>query len=473
MLNSDLFRCEDDYADFDRDGAVEHLRAALRLNTTGYVDTSRIDYTAFDALHALLKRSYPNVARAGAWEEVGHSVLITLPGTDPSLRPALFMAHQDVVPVVPGTEANWRHGPFSGDVADGYVWGRGAMDIKQMLIGILESAEYLLARGEAFRRTVYLAFGEDEETRSLGARALCALLRERGVELEYVLDEGAGDVTDAADYGAPGTLVCPIGIYEKGYADMKLTVRSPGGHSSNPFYGTSLGILAEAITRIVRHLPEAHLSDAVRRSLKTLAPHITEAPMRDWARDVDAHEAELLQWFLGHESLYHLVRTTAAPTMISGGSTAGNVMPQDMEAVINFRLAPPDTPESLLSHCASLVGDGVELEYVQEIAASVPSEVDSLGYRRLKAVLERYFDRLIFIPAQNRGATDARWYEPICRCVMRFGPFLEEESVSREGIHGTNERISIRAYLQGIRVLIRMMEETCLASGSTNQSNGV
>ncbi len=388
-------------------------------------------------------------------------LLITLPGGDSRLRPALFMAHQDVVPVIPGTEGKWLHPPFSGDVAEGYIWGRGAMDIKQMLIGILESAEYLLSRGSVFRRTVYLAFGEDEETRSTGARAISDTLKRRGVELEFVLDEGAGDVTNAADYGAPGTLVCPIGVYEKGYANLKLTARSRGGHSSNPFRGTSLGALSKAITAIVEQPPEPHLSDAILQTLSSLSPKIIEEPMASWVHDVGAHEAEILDWFLRHESLYHQVQTTVAPTMIRGGSPAGNVMPQDMEAIINFRIAPPDTPESLLKHCRKVAGDGVELEFVQQIGPSVPSEIDSYGYRSLKAVLEHYFRDLVFIPMQNRGATDARHYEQICRCCLRFGPFLEEEDISAEGIHGTNERISIRAYLQGIRVLVKLMETTC------------
>nr|SIP63224.1 hypothetical protein [uncultured bacterium] len=462
MKNADLFRHESDYPDFPAERAVGRLSHALTFPTVSYVDTARVDYGAFARMQAYLRESYPHVARQGVWEVIGHSLLITLPGRDASLPPALFMAHQDVVPVVPGTEANWRHAPFSGDVSEGYIWGRGAMDIKEMLMAELESAEYFLARGAAFRRTVYLAFGEDEETCSTGAMAIVRTLKERDVRLAFVLDEGAGDVTDAADWGAPGELICAIGLYEKGYGDLRLKVRSAGGHSSNPFRGTSLGHLADAISAIIHNLPAPRLSDSVRYSLRALAPLMTEEPMRGWAQNPDAHEAEILNWFLQRESLYHLVRTTAAPTMISGGAPAGNVMPQDMEAVINFRMIPADTPESLIEHCRSLVGEGVELDWAQQIAASTPSDIDSYGFRALKSVLERYFDKLVFIPAQNRGATDARHYEPLSRCVMRFGPFLEEEAVSAEGVHGTNERISIRAWLQGVRVLLRLLEETCV-----------
>ncbi|MBR2824149.1 MAG: M20/M25/M40 family metallo-hydrolase [Clostridia bacterium] len=469
MKNSDLFRNENDYADFPGDAAVAHLAQTLRFPTVSHVDTSATDYTAFDRMQTFLRTAYPQISAKGTWEKIGHSLLITLPGSDPDLAPALFMAHQDVVPIVPGTEGDWRHDPFSGDVAEGFIWGRGAMDIKEMLVAEMESAEYLLARGVTFRRTVYLAFGEDEETCSTGAMAIVQTLRERGVRLEFVLDEGAGDVTDAADWGAPGTLICTIGMYEKGYGDLRLRAKSAGGHSSNPYHGTSLGHLAEAISAILHHPPRARLSESVRNSLAILRPWMTEEPMRSWALHPESFEKEILEWFQRRESLYHLVQTTIAPTMIQGGSPAGNVMPQDMEAVINFRMIPEDPPDRLLTEYRKLLSEDISIEWAQQIAASVPSQIDSYGYRSLKSVLEHYFDRLVFIPAQNKGATDARQYEPLCRCVMRFGPFLEEEAISAEGIHGTNERISIWTYLQGIRVLIRLMEETCLRGKEANE----
>lgn len=467
MKNADLFRYENDYPDLDWKRAVDHLRQAVRFRTVSYMDTGRIDGSQFAAFHRFLRESYPLLSRHAAWEEIGRSLLITLSGRDPNLRPGMFMAHQDVVPVVPGTEKDWIHDPFSGDLSDGYIWGRGTMDIKQMLIGELEAAEYLLSQGRNPERTVIFAFGEDEETRSTGAMAIASELERRGIELEYILDEGSGDVTDAADWGAPGVLICTIGMYEKGYADLRLSVRSQGGHSSNPFRGTSLGKLAEAITEVLRHPASPSLSDAVLISLQTLSPRMQE-PMKTWASRPNDFEKEILAWFDGHESLYHLTRTTIAPTMISGGAPAGNIMPQDMSAVINFRLIPKDTPESLMNAYRAILPDEVDLFWEQQICASNPSDTRSMGYRALKRTLEHYFDQLVFLPTQNRGATDARNYEKRCRCVMRFGPFLEEEDISAEGIHGTNERISVRAYAQGIRVLTRMMEDTCFAREEQN-----
>ena len=467
MNNADLFINETDYPDLNISSAAAHLQNALRFQTVSHLDAARTDYSQFDALHAFLRESYPHLSAHAVWEEIGHNLLITLKGTDDDLRPALLMAHQDVVPIIPGTEGDWIHRPYSGDMADGYIWGRGAMDIKQMLIAIMESAEYWLSKGAKFARTLYLAFGDDEETSSLGARAIVDVLASRGITLEFVLDEGAGDVTDAADYGAPGTLVCPIGMYEKGYGDLRIRAASRGGHSSNPFHGTSLGDLAESITDILRNAPEPRLSEAVRQALKLLAPRITEKPMADWVKEPEQHEPEILGWFCQRESLYHQVRTTLAPTMVTGGSPAANVMPRDMEAVINIRMIPEDTPDSLLEAFRRAVNGRVSIDWIQQISASVPSLMDAYGYNCLKRTLEHYFDRLVFIPAQNKGATDARWYECICRCVMRFGPFLEEEDISREGVHGVNERISVRAFAQGIRVLTHLIELTCISNGAS------
>ena len=148
---TDFFALEGNYPDLDGEGAAARLSAAIRCKTINYFDHSRTDYTEFDKLHAHIKASYPNIMRVGTFERIGHhAVLITIPGSDASLRPCLYMSHQDVVPVVEGTEQDWTHPAFSGDIADGYIWGRGTLDIKEQVFGVLEAAEYLLARGTSF-----------------------------------------------------------------------------------------------------------------------------------------------------------------------------------------------------------------------------------------------------------------------------------------------------------------------------------
>ncbi len=168
-------------------------------------------------LHAHIKASYPNIMRVGTFERIGHhAVLITIPGSDASLRPCLYMSHQDVVPVVEGTEQDWTHPAFSGDIADGYIWGRGTLDIKEQVFGVLEAAEYLLARGKSFARTAYLAFGDDEETINLGALAIAEHLKARGVTLEFVLDEGGCKIEPGIGLRRAGDVHCQRAADGKG-----------------------------------------------------------------------------------------------------------------------------------------------------------------------------------------------------------------------------------------------------------------
>jgi len=454
-----LYINEEDYPDLNADNAVRHLSEAIQINTTSYMDTSKIDYQAFDLFHEKIRQWYPHIMKHGEYKEIDHSVLIRIEGSDSSLKPALFMAHQDVVPIAKGTLNDWIHGPFSGDIADGYIWGRGAFDIKEMLIAELESLEYLLAHRKRFRRTLYLAFGQDEEVIGSGAIAIAKYLKEQGVELEFVLDEG-GRIADGEAYGAE-IAVGSIGMYEKGYADLRLCAESYGGHSSNPFHGTSLQALAKAITEICDHPLESALPSSLRETLRILKPYIKKGPLKEMVTDIDANEKQIIEYYLSQPELNPQVHTTIAPTMITKGSDAGNVMPQHMEAVINFRLAPQDSDAKLLEHCRRLVGPDIQADFVVANEASRESRFDTIGFHCLNNVLNHYFRDIVFVPSVNTTSTDARSYEGICECCMRFEPFFEDQGIRAKGVHGTNERISIRAYLQGIRVLIRMMDETC------------
>lgn len=456
---TDFFTNEANFPELDAAACAGRLSAAIRCRTVN----DGQDYSAFDELQSLMRVSYPHIMRAGSFETIGHSVLITLPGTEKRLRPCLFMAHQDVVPVVAGTEKDWTHGAFSGDISGGYIWGRGTLDIKNQVFGLLEAAEYLLARGERPRRTVYFAFGEDEETFNTGAQAISDELKARGVELEFVLDEGGGTIEQGTAYGAPEAYISYINLMEKGYADLRLSVKSAGGHSSRPFGGTSLGWLARAISRICEAPFPAALSEPVRGSFRALAPFITQQPLRELAAEIDANADKIAEYCLGVPELFPLVTTTAAPTMIEGGSAACNVMPQNMTAVINLRLAPGDTPEHVMEHCRRAVDDGtVELSFLQANPPSACARSDGFGYAELVRAMERYYCGVVFIPSMTAGATDAHCYEQLCDTCLRCSPFIADPAESAAGVHGTNERISLRSYMQGIRVLISLMRSTCI-----------
>lgn len=458
----DYFIGEETYPDLPAQAAVERLSGALQCRTVGFVDTRKVDYSQFDRLHQCMQQGFPHVMAAAQYREIGHSVLFTLPGSNASLRPALFMSHQDVVPVVEGTEADWRHDAFSGAVAEGYIWGRGALDIKNMVFGILEAAEYLLAHGRQFARTVYLAFGEDEETLNTGAAALAQFLAQQGVSLEFVLDEGGGHLQSGDAYGAPQTALLDICIGEKGYLDLTLQAQSTGGHSSDPWFGTSLGALAHAIDVLQTHPYTPRLDAAMRGAFEALQPFVTEEPLRTLVQDLSANEAELTKYCMSRRELYNLISTTVAPTMITPGSSAGNVMPQAMQAVVNFRLARHDTAEAVLQRSQSLVGAQIGVGSVQHNNASALARTDTGAYAALTSTMRRFVKSVQFVPTVSAGATDARQYEGLCDTCLRFSPFLEDAELTMTGVHGTNERISVRSYLQGIRCLIAFMEETCL-----------
>ena len=454
-----FFACEDRYPDLDINRAVEHLSAAIRCRTVNYADHSLTDFREFDRLQSVIKQSYPSVMSVGTFELIGHSVLITIPGSDPSLLPCLYMSHQDVVPVVSGTERDWTYDAFSGAVAEGYIWGRGTLDIKEMVFGILEATEYLLSHGSRFRRTAYLAFGDDEETLNEGALAISETLRQRGVRLEFVLDEGGGKIEDGSPFGAPGVNISLIHMMEKGYADLELSVKSIGGHSSRPWGGSSLEHLSRAITAIADHPFPPQMPEPLVTTFEVLAPSITEEPLRSLVVDVRKNRAAIAEYCSAQEDIFPYVTTTIAPTMIEGGSSACNVLPQNMRAVINFRLNEGNTVDDLMAHCKAVVNNAdVSLRFLQANNPSAAARSDGLGYQWLIEALSVFYPEVLFVPALTAGATDARRYESICDSCLRCSPFLSEASDINSGVHGTNERLSVRSYAQGIRVLIQLME---------------
>mgnify|MGYP005838220379 CR=1 FL=1 len=267
-----------------------------------------------------------------------------------------------------------------------------------------------------------------------------------------------------AAFGAPDLSIAQVDLMEKGYADLELTVRSIGGHSSRPYGGTSLAHLACAIADIVRSPFPVRLNPAMMGAFETLAPYITAEPLKTLTRDVRANADAIAAYYCYQSpALFPFVTTTIAPTVIQGSSRACNVMPQDMQAVINFRLADGDTVESVMEHCRAAVQDPtVELRYQQANDPSATARRDGYGYRTVVDSMQRYYPDVVFVPSMTVGATDAHQYEQICDTCLRCSPFMAEPEEAASGVHGTNERILVRAYLQGIRVLIDLMEHANL-----------
>ena len=258
----------------DADAVARKLSEAVRFRTISQDEPSANDPGQLVAFREWLERTYPTVHSKLRREVVGdYSILYTWPGTDAALAPVMLLAHMDVVPVQPESENLWVHPPFAGAISDGYVWGRGTLDMKTTLVGVMEAAERELSSGKQPRRTIMIGLGHDEEAGGAnGAAAIARLLKGRGVRLEWVLDEGSV-IADGivAGLGKPLAL---IGVAEKGYLTAQIVVTAPGGHSAIPPYETAVTKLARVITRIQENPLPAKVDGAASGLLASLGPYL-------------------------------------------------------------------------------------------------------------------------------------------------------------------------------------------------------
>ncbi|AKQ67848.1 macromolecule metabolism [Myxococcus hansupus] len=434
----------------DADAAAARLGGALRLKTLAASEGKPAEDAAFAALHAYIQEQYPRIHQTLKREPVGaHSVLYTWAGSDASLRPAMLMGHLDVVPVEPGTEATWTHPPYSGLVAEGYVWGRGALDDKGSVFGILESVEALLAAGFQPRRTVLLAFGGDEEVGGHeGAETLARQLREQGVTLESVLDEGGMIVSGTV----PGVAspVALVGVAEKGFASAELIVNGEGGHSSMPPPQTAVGVLSRAISRLEDSPMPAHLRGGSRALFEFAGPEMGFG-MRVLFANLWLFEPLVLRQLTGKATTNAAVRTTTAATMFEG-SERDNVLPARARAVVNFRILPGDSVESVLEHVRDAVDDPrVKVSTLGFVSEPSPvSRTDSEAWTQLLRSVRQVFPDVVVAPYLMLGASDSRYFTGLSENVYRFMP-LRLDSADLSRLHGKDERVSVQGYADAVR----------------------
>jgi carboxypeptidase PM20D1 len=413
------------------------------------------DRDAFLGLHAWMEQAYPLLHRTLKKEVINeYSLLYHWKGTGSSQKPWLMMAHMDVVPVDERTAGDWAHGAFSGDIADGYVWGRGAIDMKGQLACIMESVEHLLAQGFVPQRDIYLAFGHDEESMgTLGAQRIVDTLTQRDVRLDFVIDEG-GVVMDGKEMSVDA-MIAAIGIGEKGYADFRLVAESAGGHASRPPKQTAVGALAKAITA----LEKRHMKPTLNAPLKAMLDAVggrMKFPLNVIAANLFVTKPLLLKAMSGGGTGAAMVRTTAAPTMLRG-SDASNVLAQRAEAVVNFRISPDDSVEKLLAHVKKTVGDKIRVEVIQAYDPGVVSRVDSAAYRAIEETAAAVFPGYIVTPYLMVAATDSRRYTGIADGVYRFQPF---RSMSEDlgTIHAVGERLSVESLREGTAFFMMLVK---------------
>jgi carboxypeptidase PM20D1 len=435
---------------------AERLAGAIRIPTVSYQD-SIPRRAALGELRAYLARVFPRTHASLRGEIVGDgNLLFTWTGTDTTLEPIVMMGHLDVVPVEPGSERLWTHPPFSGDIADGFIWGRGALDDKVGVLSILEAVEALVEEGVRPRRTVFLAFGADEEVLGRGATEIVAVLRSRGVHPLVAIDEGSAVVRGVI----PGLSrpVGLIGISEKGYASVELTVEGTGGHSSMPPPQTAVGVIAHAIDRLEMHPMKPHLNEATAAMFDRVGRDL-ELPYRIVIQNLWLTRPLLLRVMSRSPATNATIRTTAAPTVIEG-SPKDNVLPQRARAIVNFRIIPGETPETVLQHVRTTVDDS-RVAVALKGTPSPPSPVSSTSseaYLTLTRTILALEPDAIVAPSLVVGATDSRHYAGYARDVYRFLPVaLAPEDLER--IHGKNERVGVRDYARAVAFMTKLIRD--------------
>ncbi len=447
------------------------IATSLQFPTISYVDSLKTDWKAFDDFAAFLESSFPVVYRNAPPERIGgHSLLFRWEGTVPENDPVMFYAHQDVVPVESEDGQGWTYPPFSGEIADGFIWGRGALDTKSLIICQLEAAERLMLAGFQPQSTIYFALGHDEEVGgNQGAAKIAAALKSRGIHLDWVLDEGLGVIKGAFKESDPP--IALVAMAEKGQADIQLKVLGKGGHAATPPFETVIGRLAIALDRLAKNPMEERLLPLVMESLRNAAP------LMDKKTQFAMKNARLLRKQILHALAKDpltdaIIRTKISPTIINGGLKS-NVLPKEATVILNVRILPGDSIASVVEHIRKTINDpSVEISVMEDPTEASPvTSHQSLEFAALSKTIRGIYPTAIVSPALMPAGTDSKHFIPLSHNLFRFSPFCVHKDEGGR-IHNTDERISIAACEDMLAFYMLLFQSLPLHGRSPEKNDG-
>jgi carboxypeptidase PM20D1 len=442
------------------ENCIQHLSDAVKIKTVSYDDATQFDSISFKRLISFLKKTYP-LADSMLNKKLinNYSLLYKWEGKNPSLKPIVLMGHMDVVPAESSENAKWDFDPFSGEIANGFVCGRGTLDDKVNVIGILEAIEMLLKENFKPERTIYLAFGHDEEIGGQnGAKKIAEYLQSQNVNAEFVLDEGLVITKGIVPGIKPN--VGLIGISEKGYLSVELSVEADGGHSSMPAKETPIGILSGAISKLEKKPMAATISEPVQHFLDYVGP---EMPF--FSKLAFANQWLLKSVIIGKYEASNsgnaTVRTTTAPTIFKSG-VKDNVLPSIATATINFRIVPGETSDDVIAHIEKTITDPrVKIKKIGHNNEATPvSDINSEGFKQIEKSIKQTFKNTLTAPALMVGATDEKHYLNVSSNLFRFLPAICE-SGDLKRIHGINEKISTDNFKDCVRFYRQLILNSC------------
>ena len=442
---------EEEEAGADIPGAAARLARMIHCKTVSSHDENLVLPEEFGKFRELLEEMYPNTRKTCDVERIGPSGLLYKLKGKSSAAPVVFMSHYDVVPA---DEAAWEKPAFEGVIEDGVLWGRGTLDTKGTLCGIMETAETLIKTGFVPENDMYFAFAGDEEIAGESAPAIVDELKRRGVAPAMVLDEG-GAVVEGMFPGVKKPCAL-IGTAEKGLLEVELAIEGKGGHASYPPPHTPVGFLARAVTRIENKPFKAKLTPPVAAMFDTLGRHssfvykIVFANLRCFMPAFGAIFKKR-----GGE-INAMLRTTCAFTMMEG-SNASNVIPPSAKMTANLRLIGGETTGSALAYLKAAAGDpDIGFNELYGMNPSPDSRPDGRMWDALVEAVSQTWPGSIVSPYLMYACSDSRHYCRISDHVYRFSAMaLSKEE--RALIHGHNERITFEQLEKTIQFYTRLM----------------
>ena len=438
---------------FDKDAAIRALQKLVQCKTISYNDKALEDEGEFQKLIHLLPELYPEVFKVCSFTQLpDRALLFRWPGKTQG-KPAIMMAHYDVVPV---DEEKWDKPAFSGIIEDGVLWGRGTLDTKATFNGVLSAANHLIARGFTPERDIYFAFSGGEEINGKGAVNIVDWFAQKGIEPELVVDEGGAVVENVF----PGVKEpCGlIGIAEKGMMNVCYTVRSRGGHASAPPVKTPLTTLSKACRNVIEHPFKMHLTKPAAEMFDTLGRHSNFGLKLVFANLWLFKPVLDMICKLSGGEINALVRTTTAFTMAQG-SNARNVIPTQASLVSNMRLNPADSVASAKAYLEKAVNDpDVEITVLESSEPSRISRTDCAGWDKVASTVAETWPGCVVAPYLMVQCSDSRHYGRISDRVYRFSA-MDLTGEERKTIHGNNERIRLDCAARAVEFYIRLMQK--------------
>ena len=443
----------------DKINVSNNLAASIRFKTISHQDPKDFVKEEFNAFIKWASVTYPEFHSQMQQEQLEYTLLYKWQGSDPSLAPILLTGHYDVVPVIPGTEEIWEQGPFAGAISNNRIWGRGALDDKSGVIGMYEAATYLIKKNHQPKRTIYFSFGHNEEIGGGGAALVVKKLKSEGVQLYWSLDEGS--FVNKGFFPGVDKLVAPINVAEKGIMNLLIVAKAQGGHSSTPPKQTAVTILADALIKLEKEPLPGSLEGLSAVMFDGVSKHMPFG-YRFLFANRWLFSGPLESLMSATPVINAMIRTTTAPTMLQG-SIKSNVLPIEATALINFRLHPRDSIESVTEHVRNVVeSEQVEVRLLGGMEASGISEWQSPGYEIITASLNKVYGEVVSVPGIMIAASDSRHYSKVADNSFRFNPFsIVPEDMT--GFHGTNESLDADDFVNGIKTYVEI-----IAAGSSN-----